>query len=177
MMDRFRDSYMDQITCWERALPVLKEAGSGLDSSKNNISSPIASPSAKRADFTDFFRYNLLQHLVSLRNIPFSINSDPDSISICCRKNCPSISGRVSSWPLFSGWEYDGPNSRKPQPATSQPVFSKISAKCSTISSARQGRETEIREMLERIMPGYCARAGEAGEEIRKLWRKETERR
>ena len=39
------------------------------------------------------------------------------------------------------------------------------------------GRETEIREMLERIMPGYCARAGEAGEEIRKLWRKETERR
>ena len=29
-MDRFRDSYMDQITCWERALPVLKEAGSGL---------------------------------------------------------------------------------------------------------------------------------------------------
>ena len=34
----------------------------------------------------------------------------------------------------------------------------------------------EIRKRLERMMPGYCARAGEAGEEIRKLWKKETER-
>lgn len=37
-------------------------------------------------------------------------------------------------------------------------------------------REEEIRKRLERVMPGYCARAGEAGEEIRKLWKKETER-
>ena len=37
-------------------------------------------------------------------------------------------------------------------------------------------REEEIRKRLERMMPGYCARAGEAGEEIRKLWKKETER-
>lgn len=30
MMHRFRDSYMDQITCWERALPVLTAADPGL---------------------------------------------------------------------------------------------------------------------------------------------------
>lgn len=30
MMRRFRDSYMDQITCWERALPVLTSADPGL---------------------------------------------------------------------------------------------------------------------------------------------------
>lgn len=30
MMRRFRDSYMDQITCWERALPVLESADPGL---------------------------------------------------------------------------------------------------------------------------------------------------
>lgn len=30
MMHRFRDSYMDQITCWEKALPVLEAAGPGL---------------------------------------------------------------------------------------------------------------------------------------------------
>lgn len=30
MMHSFKDSYMDQITCWEKALPVLKAADSGL---------------------------------------------------------------------------------------------------------------------------------------------------
>lgn len=30
MMHRFQDSYMDQITCWERALPVLEAACPGL---------------------------------------------------------------------------------------------------------------------------------------------------
>ncbi len=37
-------------------------------------------------------------------------------------------------------------------------------------------REDEIRGTLERIMPGYCAKAGEAGEEIRKLWERELEK-
>lgn len=37
-------------------------------------------------------------------------------------------------------------------------------------------REEEIRGRLERIMPQYCAKAGEAGEEIRELWKKETEK-
>ncbi len=30
MMHRFRDSYMDQITCWEKAMPVLVSADPGL---------------------------------------------------------------------------------------------------------------------------------------------------
>lgn len=38
-------------------------------------------------------------------------------------------------------------------------------------------REKEIRGKLEKIMPEYCAKAGEAGEEIRKLWKRETEKR
>lgn len=37
-------------------------------------------------------------------------------------------------------------------------------------------REGEIRKNLEEIMPRYCARAGEAGEEIKKLWKKEMKR-
>ena len=36
--------------------------------------------------------------------------------------------------------------------------------------------EKEIRGRLEEIMPRYCARAGEAGEEIRKIWKRETEK-
>ncbi|MCI6715843.1 MAG: polysaccharide pyruvyl transferase family protein, partial [Lachnospiraceae bacterium] len=31
-------------------------------------------------------------------------------------------------------------------------------------------REDQIRDRLENIMPGYCERAGEAGEELRRLW-------
>ena len=31
-------------------------------------------------------------------------------------------------------------------------------------------REDQIRGRLESIMPGYCKRAGEAGEELRRLW-------
>lgn len=38
-------------------------------------------------------------------------------------------------------------------------------------------REGEIRGRLENVMPEYCARAGEAGEEIRKIWKRETEKR
>ncbi len=38
-------------------------------------------------------------------------------------------------------------------------------------------REGEIRSRLENVMPEYCARAGEAGEEIRKIWKRETEKR
>ena len=36
--------------------------------------------------------------------------------------------------------------------------------------------EKEIRGRLEEIMPRYCARAGEAGEEIRKIWKRETKK-
>ena len=36
------------------------------------------------------------------------------------------------------------------------------------------GREGKIRSKLEQIMPGYCAKAKEAGEEIRKIWMQET---
>lgn len=37
------------------------------------------------------------------------------------------------------------------------------------------GREQEIRAKLKQIMPEYCAKAKEAGEEIRKIWMQETE--
>ena len=36
-------------------------------------------------------------------------------------------------------------------------------------------REQDIRTTLERIMPGYCELSGAAGQEILKIWRRETE--